>query len=79
VGQVYGQTTPSVTGVEVIGEMNQDYAVNVHFEELNAEFWFAPELVEFMDHGTGTTITLDGIKKKWVRNKDGGWDEFDVP
>src|SRR5882672_11512948 len=33
VGQVYGQTTPSVTGVEVIGKLESDYAINVFFED----------------------------------------------
>jgi len=27
-GQVFGQTTPSETGVEVIGELTFDYAIN---------------------------------------------------
>ena len=28
-GNVHGETTPSVTGVEVIGELKSDYAINV--------------------------------------------------
>jgi hypothetical protein len=31
-GQVYGETTPSVTNVEVIGELREDYAINVFFD-----------------------------------------------
>ena len=42
VGQVYGQTTPSVSGVEVIGELESDYAINVFFEDRHESFWFAP-------------------------------------
>lgn len=74
-GCVYGMTTPSVTSVDVIGELRSDYAVNVHFEELNDSFWFAPELLEFVDHGAGQTITLDGVDKKWTRTADGDWIE----
>ena len=73
VGQVYGQTTPSVTGVEVIGETKSDHAINVDFEGLGAEYWFAPELLEFVDHAPGTTIDIGG--KKRVRTADGNWSE----
>jgi hypothetical protein len=41
-GQVYGETTPSVTNVEVIGEIQEDYAINVFFDDRNEGFWFAP-------------------------------------
>jgi hypothetical protein len=71
VGHVYGQTTPSVTGVEVIGELTSDYAINVFFEDRHESFWFVPALVEFIDHAPGTEITLDGVAKKWVRSESG--------
>jgi len=74
-GQVYGQTTPSVTSVEVIGETTSDYAINVFFEDRNESFWFAPSLVEFVDHAPGTEMTLDGVGKKWVRTESGDWRE----
>jgi hypothetical protein len=74
-GVVYGSTTPSVTGVTVIGGPDKDYAVNVHFAERNEDLWFAPDLVEVLDHGAGTEITIDGVDKKWVRRADGEWDE----
>jgi hypothetical protein len=45
-GQVYGETTPSVTGVEVIGAVQEDYAINVFLNERNEALWFAPDLVE---------------------------------
>jgi len=75
IGQVYGQTTPSVTGVEAIGELTEDYAVNVFFKDRNESFWFAPMLVEFVDHAPGTEIRLDGIAKKWTRTEAGDWRE----
>lgn len=53
-GQVYGETTPSVTNVEVVGDLQDDHALNVFFEEKNEAIWFSPELLEFIDHGPGT-------------------------
>lgn len=72
-GSVFGETTPSVTGVSVIGESKSDYAINVHFESLKQDFWFAPELLELVDHAEGTVITLKGVPKKWTRTKTGEW------
>jgi hypothetical protein len=74
-GTAYGETTPSVTSVQVIGEIKNDYAINVHFDDLKTSFWFAPELLEFVDDGAGAEITLDGVNKKRTRNASGGWDE----
>ena len=73
VGQVYGETTPSMTLVEVIGELSSDYAINVYFEERGSSSWFAPELLEFVDHAPGTEITLRGVQKRWVRSAEGEW------
>ncbi len=75
VGQVYGETTPSITGVAVIGTLTQDYAVNVQFEARSETFWFSSELLEFVDHAAGTEIRLDGISKKWTRSASGDWIE----
>ncbi|MFM8593732.1 MAG: hypothetical protein ACKOCK_05000, partial [Chloroflexota bacterium] len=74
-GQVFGETTPSVTGVEVIGTLAADFAVNVHIEERGEAFWFAPELVELIDHAPGTEIRLEGVDKRWIRTEDGAWME----
>ena len=57
-GAVFGVTTPSVTGVEVIGTLIADVAINISFPSLDKDFWFAPELLEFLDHGAGTVITI---------------------
>jgi hypothetical protein len=72
---VYGETTPSVTEVTVIGTLSDDYAINVHCDERDESFWLAPDLVEFMDHGVGTEIRLDGVDKVWIRTEDGEWRE----
>lgn len=74
-GQVFGYTTPSVTDVEVVGPLSEDYAVNVHFDELGEGFWFADELVELIDHSPGTVIALDGQHTQWVRLPNGEWQE----
>jgi hypothetical protein len=74
-GQVYGETTPSATAVEVVGELLSDFAVNVYFEERGSALWFAPEELEFVDHAAGTEITLEGVAKRWVRGADGEWIE----
>src|SRR5215467_12253269 len=71
-GQVYGHTTPSITRVEVIGDLTSDFALNVHFPELGQAFWFAPELLDFIDHGACTVIRV-GTVKEWRRQADGSW------
>ena len=75
-GQVYGETTPSVTGVVVIGEVMRDHALNVRFEGRTETLWFAPELLEFVDHAAGAEIRLHGVPKKWVRTATGEWTEI---
>jgi hypothetical protein len=77
-GPVYGETTPTVSGVEVVGILTRDFALNVYLEELKESFWLPEHLVELVDHGEGTTFTVDGISKRWVRTAEGGWDETDV-
>ena len=71
IGQVYGLTTPSVTGIEMIGHSQQDHAINVYFDDRSEGFWFAPELVEFVDHAPGTTIKIGD--KTSIRQADGQW------
>jgi hypothetical protein len=74
-GQVYGETTPSVTGVEVIGEASEDFAVNVFLETRDEAYWFATDLLEFVDHAPGTEMRLEGVAKRWVRSESGEWIE----
>jgi hypothetical protein len=75
-GSVCGETTPSVTGVEVIGDVTQDFAINVVFEddEPKGGIWFAPQLVEFVDHAPGTEIRIGDTHL--VRRADGEWDKI---
>ena len=78
-GQVFGYTTPSVTDVAVVGILSDDYAVNVHFDELDEGFWFADHLVEQIDHAPGTVISLEGQDAEWVRLPNGEWQEKSSP
>ena len=75
-GAVYGETTPSSTGIEVIGEVLNDYAINVHFEQLDKSVWLAPELLEFVNHGEGTEIVIGNHRA--VRRGDGSWQETQI-
>ena len=73
IGQVYGVTTPSVTLVEVLGGAPTDRAFSVSFSS-ERQVWIRPDLVEFLDHAPGTTMSL-GCKVS-VRNADGSWTDF---
>jgi hypothetical protein len=70
-GQVYGETTPSVTGVEVIGSPTEDFAINVQLDGTTDSRWFVPDLLEFVDHAPGTEIAIGG--KRFVRSESGEW------
>lgn len=78
-GSIYGETVPSASGVSVLGELADDYAVNVFVEELNKDFWLDPSLVEFIDYGAGAEITIQGSPVKIVRQADGSWAEIESP
>jgi hypothetical protein len=75
-GQVYGETIPSVTSVEVIGKSDSDYAINVLLEETGETYWFAPHLLEFINHAEGTEVVIRNHKA--VRRADGGWEESEI-
>ena len=72
-GQIHGVTAPSVTGVEVIGSVSEDVAFAVQIEGQDSAIWFAPDLLELVDHGAGTVLTLKGVAKKWTRTEEGSW------
>jgi hypothetical protein len=73
-GTVYGVTQPSLGYADrpVVGAGPDDVAYNVHFEELDEGFWIDPGLLEFVDHGAGTTIGIAGAT--FVRRADGSWE-----
>lgn len=75
VGSVYGETTPSVTSVEVIGTLTEDFALNVQPDE-GSGFWIALYLLEFIDHGAGAVMIVGNVRA--VRQADGSWHESKI-
>jgi hypothetical protein len=72
-GMVYGSTTPSDTGVHVIGGAPQDRALAVQPDGGPETLWFNPDLVEFVDHAPGTTVRIGS--KRLTRDENGNWIE----
>ena len=75
-GTCHGFTTPSVTGVPVIGEAAVDAAVNVSFGD-GTSAWFDPALVEFVDVRAGQVMTIGD--RRFVRAPDGAWIDESEP
>lgn len=76
-GSVSGSTTPSVTNVEVIGTLHDDYALAVTVQAAGETYWLPLELVEFIDHAAGAEMWVAGSRFKSVRAETGEW--VDVP
>jgi hypothetical protein len=75
VGDVFGESVPSSSGVgPVIGDRGEDFALSVFFDETGEQEWFAPHLVEFIDHGGAQTMSLEG-GPSFTRDADGAWHE----
>jgi hypothetical protein len=36
-------------------------------------YWFAEDLLEFLDHAPGTEVWVSGAPFKEIRNADGSW------
>jgi len=68
-GNVYGHTIPSSSGVVMSVPCDDDFAVNVYFEDLKAGFWLPEHLVHFIDGGAGATVTVEN--KTFIRQIDG--------
>jgi hypothetical protein len=71
-GTCYGFTTPSVTGVAVVGTSPDDEALNVAFDD-GTSAWFDPALVEFVDVDAGQSAVIGD--KRFVRLPSGEWVE----
>jgi hypothetical protein len=76
-GIVHGFTTPSQTGVEVIGDSADDYAIAVMIEGKSNATWFAANLLEFVDHQPGTTVEVGGVRR--IRDEWGEWHDSKLP
>lgn len=74
-GDVLGETTPLVTGVEAVGGAPQEFAILVDLVDFEDDVWINPELVEFLDHSPGMEIQYKGVNKRWIRSETGAWVE----
>ena len=72
IGVCFGMTTPSVTGVGVVGGAPDDIALNVHFDDDTVQdAWFTPELVAIVDHAEGSRATVGDLA--FVKTQGGDW------
>jgi hypothetical protein len=71
-GTCHGFTTPSITGVQVIGNSGADNALNVAFDD-GTTAWFDPSLVAFMDVNAGQVAKIG--EKRFIRQPTGEWVE----
>jgi hypothetical protein len=69
-GICYGFTTPSVTGVQVVGDAGGDEALNITFED-GSSAWFEPSLVTLVDVGAGQVAVIGDTRL--IRNATGEW------
>lgn len=70
-GDVHGFTTPSATGVTVVGGAPDDRALNVFVESRNTDFWLRPDLIEFLHFNAGSEIVVGNVRS--IRQADGSW------
>jgi hypothetical protein len=77
VGTVFGLTTPSLGFVDdIVGDPIDDVAVNVNLEQGHGSVWFAPSLLEFLDHTPGLEIRIG--EKGFMRTESGEWKAKEV-
>jgi hypothetical protein len=68
-GTFYGFTTPSVTGIAVIG-LSGDLGFNVGFGD-GVDEWFDPSLVERLGFDPAGTMSIGD--RRFVRDAEGNW------
>ena len=71
IGIVYGLTTPSQTGVEVIGNSTDDYAIAVTIEGSSSAIWLPENFLEPVDRQLGTTVQIGS--RRLIRDEQGQW------
>ena len=72
-GDLFGWTTPSETGVEVVGGAPDDVAVFVDVDRRPGEFWIRPDLIVLVDENIGGEIRLGS--RTFVKQPDREWVE----
>lgn len=72
-GVVCAFTTPSQTGVKVIGDTLDDNAVAIMIEGNSEPLWLAEDLLDLVDHQAGTTVKVGG--RYLIRNAKGEWED----
>jgi hypothetical protein len=72
-GIVFGQTIPSMSGVDdiIVGDSTADSAINVYFDDLKKGYWFSEDLVLFVDHNVGAVASVGQTKME--KQSDGSW------
>lgn len=68
-GTLSGFTTPSQTGIAVIGDGKYDVAFAVQLKNTDTQSWFDPELLEFVGRTSSLEIEIYG--KRWIWNANG--------
>ena len=63
-GRVYGEATPSITCIAIIGELQDDYAVNVYFDELSKTKWISPGCLRLIISAKGFEVSDTAFGKK---------------
>ncbi len=71
---VHGFTTPSVTGMEPIGALQDDFALNVYVTSLQKDYWLDPSNIELISRPETMEIKVAG-KTIRVTQKDGVYKE----
>ncbi len=75
-GTCFGFTTPSVTRVPVVGTLEDDFALNVGFDD-DTSAWFDPSLVAFVDVNAGQIVEVGD--RRSIRLPNGEWVEAPDP
>ena len=73
-GTVYGFTTPSASGVAIVGSLADDFAMNVHIDSLNQAFWLDPSAIELLERPETMEFSV-GEKTIRVTQQDGVYKE----
>jgi hypothetical protein len=70
-GIVHSFTTPSQTGVEVVGDCTDDYAIAVTIEGSVSAVWLPENVLELVDRQPGTTVQVGSCRL--IRDEQGQW------